>query len=376
MSPSPHASGMAAAAPRENRGVGRLLIWAALCFAVPAVLPRVVKPKKEPVAASAQRSTVAMEVRDVPKTIAELQAANPDYIAIGNSMLYTRLGKTPEKMNALTGKKFFFIVRNGSSSAAWYLSLKNIVVASGVKPKLVFFFIRDNDITSPFFRTAGDYAVYLNSLRGPEEPVLDAILGKAPQRQGAAGSLGRLLNGPGGLYHFPDWDEKLPRQVIDLAMDIGAVGTPKTALRSTLSSRFALEHLRPDLGADTPAPGSGDGYAPDGYSDLIGNYQEAEERSFLPAMMQTAKEHGLKLLFFRIKRRPDNKGVVSDESPALREYARHLQKWIEEHGGLFFDETYDTSIPASIYQDGDHVGEKHMDWYRASFWKRTAGLFP
>ena len=356
--------------------MARLVIWCALCALVPVALLRVVKPKKDPTRIAVIKSDVAADIRDVPKTIAELEAANPDYVAIGNSMLYTRLGKTPEAMNALTGKKFFFIVKNGSSSAAWYLTLKNIVAASRAHPKLVFFFIRDNDLTSPFFRTAGTYATYLNSLRGPNEPVLDDILRVAPTRKGPVGTVSQWLNAKGGLYSFPAWDEKYPRQLIDLSMDIGGGGMPKADLRSALSARFAINHLRGDMAADLPASGSGDGFAPDSYNDLNGNYHDAEEHSFLPAMMQVAKEHDLKLLFFRIKRRPDDQGRIDDEPPELRSYAQHLKAWIEAHGGLFFDESYDLSIPRSIYQDGDHVAEDQMDWYRASFWKRMAHLFP
>ena len=374
MTVSPSSSNSNPASPRG--AILRLVIWGGLTLLIPVLLLRMMKPKKDPTAVVVIKSDVAQDVRDVPKTIAELKAANPDYVAIGNSMLYTRLGKTADAMNKLTGKKFFFIVKNGSSSASWYLTLKNIVAASGVKPKLVFFFIRDNDLTSPFFRTSGTYAKYMNSLRGPSEPVLDEILRVPTEKQGVIGTAARLLNGKGGVFNFPAWDEKFPRQLIDLSMDIGGGGVSKTELRSVLSARFAVEHLRGDMAADLPAPGSGDGYAPDSYNDLNGNYKDAEAHSFLPAMMQVAKEHQLKLLFFRIKRRPNDQGIVSDESPELKPYAEHLKHWIEERGGLFFDETYDPAIPRTIYQDGDHVAEDSMDWYRASFWKRMAPLFP
>ncbi len=352
----------------------RLLVWVVLCAGLPVLLLRGQRVKKgAPVAA---RSTIAQEVIDVPGTIAGLKAAQPDYIGIGNSMLYTRLGKTPDRLSALTHRKFFFIIKNGSSSAAWYLTLKNVVAASGVHPRLVFFFIRDNDLTSPFFRTAGDYATYLNSLRGPQEPELDRLLGAPPQRPGLAGAAERFLKGPSGLYTFPAWDEKIPRHLIDVAMDAGGGGSGKGDVRSQLSARFAVEHLRGDLGADLPAAGSGDGYAPDSYNDLNGNYQDSEKNSFLPAMMQVAQEHHLKLLFFRVKRRPDAQGNVTDEPPQLPAYAAHLKQWIEEHGGLFFDESYDPTIPREAYRDGDHVAEDHMEWYRKYFWQRMAPLFP
>ncbi|MDB6139148.1 MAG: hypothetical protein JWO94_2220, partial [Verrucomicrobiaceae bacterium] len=272
MSFSPPASEPTAPAAAGGRGLGRLLISFLLCLGVPVMLLRSFRPKHDPTEIKVLHSDVAQDVRDVPKTIAELKAANPDYIGIGNSMLFTRLGTTPAKMNELTGKKFFFILKNGSGSAAWYLTLKNIVAASETHPKLVFFFIRDNDLTSPFFRTAGKYATYIRSLRGPQEPVVDALLKVPPARPGPIGEVSRRLNGPGGFFDFPAWDEKIPRQLIDVAMDVGSGLTPKAELRSLLSARFAVRHLRGDMAADLPAAGSVDGYAPDSYNDLNGNY--------------------------------------------------------------------------------------------------------
>ena len=372
----PHSSS-SVDAPRAGSMVGglaRLLIWGLLCAGAPVLLLRGQRQKKG--APAAIHSTIAKEVIDVKEAIADLKAARPDYVGIGNSMLYTRLGKTPAALNALTGRKFSFIIKNGSSSAAWYLTLKNVVAASGIHPRLVFFFIRDNDLTSPFFRTAGDYAAYLDSLRGPQEPVVDDLLRVTPVKQGLTGRVAQRLNGPGGLYSFPAWDERIPRHLIDAAMDAGGVGAAKTEMRSILSARFAVEHLRGDMAADLPAPGSGDGYAPDSYNDLNGNYVDSEKNSFLPAMMEVAREHGLKLLFFRVKRRPDAQGNVTDEPPELRTYATHLQHWIEERGGLFYDESYDPSIPREAYRDGDHIGEEHMDWYRKYFWQRMSSVFP
>ncbi len=356
--------------------VARLLVWCLLCLGAPFVLLREIQPKRTTKTnAKVDAAVTNQDVISVPKTIDALRAANADYIGIGNSMMFTRLGDTPERLNEITGKKFFFIYKNGSGSAVWYLTLKNVVAASGVKPKMVFFFIRDNDLTSPFFRTTGRYAAYLNSLRTPNEPVLDDVLDKPPIRQGPVGQLSRWLNEPGGVYSFPTWDEKIPRQLIDVAMDVGGM-IPKAELRKTLSARFAVKHLRGDVGADLPAAGSGDGYAPDSYDDLNGNYQGAEEKSFLPAMMQLAKEQGFKLMFFRIKRRPDDKGTVASEPPELRPYAEHLKHWIEERGGLFFDESYDPAILLRVYGDGDHISNKNMGWYQDYFWKRMAPLFP
>lgn len=353
----------------------RLIIWGVLTIAVPIlVLSKVLTGVG--FKSVALRSFGDNAVMDVGHEIAELQSAKPDYVGIGNSMLYTRLGRTPEKLNALTHRKFCLIVKDGTASAAWYLTLKNVVAASGVKPKVVFFFIRDNDITSPKFRTAGRSLSYLNSLRGKREAALDKVLGAEPSSIGLVDTVSDWLNGPSGLFTFKLWDEKVPNRMIELAMDIGG-GTGKAAQRTALAQRFSIEKLRGDVAADMPAASSNETQRLDSYNNLSTNYNaDAADQSLLPAMMEVARKQGIKLLFFRVKRRPDEQGNVSDEPPEMRGYIQHLKQWIEERGGLFFDESYDPAIRLSDYLDGDHIRPERMDWYQGYFWQRMAGMFP
>ncbi|MDB6139149.1 MAG: hypothetical protein JWO94_2221 [Verrucomicrobiaceae bacterium] len=363
-------------APRPRLpAFGRLLLWCVLTIAVPVLVLGRVMPdiglKTVPLKLMGDEG-----VMDLGREIAALKSAGPDYVGIGNSMLYTRLGRTPDQMNALTGKKFFFIIKDGSASAAWYLTLKNLVAASGVKPRVVFFFIRDNDITSPKFRTAGRSELYINSLRTLREPVLDKLLGTETAQVGLIEGVSDWLNGPTGCLNFTAWDDKFPHRVSDMAMDLGGGGGTKLAQREALAQRFAIEHLRGDVAADMPASNADSTQRLDSYNKLSTNYGEAEDHSFLPAMMEVAREHGIKLLFFRVKRRPDELGNVSTETPQLRLYARQLKQWIEAHGGLFFEETDDSTILESDYLDGDHIRPERLGWYQEYFWKRMEGVFP
>ena len=101
-----------------------------------------------------------------------------------------------------------------------------------------------------------------------------------------------------------------------------------------------------------------------------------EGSSFLPPIMEVAREHGFKLLFFRVKRRPDAVTNLPEEPAAMRDYARFLDGWMKQQGGLFFDETYDLSIRLSDYLDGDHIRPERLDWYRGYFWERMHGVIP
>ncbi len=327
-------------------------------------------------AGTSQGSSIAAGMLDVPAVIEKLRAEQPEYIAIGNSMMFSRFDMTPEKLNALTGHKFFFILRGGSTTAAWYLTLKNVVAASGVHPKLVFFFFRNTELTSPLVNTAGQNAPYLNSLRGPKEPLVDLLLQPPPARDGLFDGLvdrvGLWLDGPHGVYHYAGAKDAVQQRLSNLAMKAGGLKGRRLAVQD----RFSLTHLRYDVPADISANDEAKDGTFDPYQSLSKDYVNPEEHSFLPPIMDVARENGYKLLFFRVKRRPDSPDGIAVSEPAdMRGYVERLQHWIEVRGGLFYDETYDPNIRLEIYNDGDHVGEEHRDWYRRYFWQRMAPVF-
>lgn len=347
-----------------QHGLRHLLAWCLITVSAPFLLLRggTESPDRAP-AADGQNPS---EVADVKKAIATLQKERPDYIGIGNSMLYTRLGRSPKAMSELTDKRFSMILKNGSSSAIWYLMLKNIVAASEVKPKLVFFFIRDNELTAPLSQSSSNDSPYLLSLRGPEEPELDRLMGLTADGKVASPSVAQRLQ---GWFSFPAWEAQMPDDLADLAMDVGGLGVAKKYQRFALSDRFAVEHLRGDVAADKEA-------VIDPYNGLDSDHETSMANAPLTEMLKVAEQHGLKLLFFRVKRRPDAQGQVANEPATMRAYVDGLRTLIESHGALFFDESYDLAIRLEDYRDGDHIRSERMDWYRRYFWDRVKPLFP
>lgn len=313
-----------------------------------------------------KRRVTGADTIDVKAAIADLQAARPDYIGIGNSMMFTRLGKTPEAINALTGKKFFFIYKNGSDAPVWYLTLKNVVAASGVRPKAVLLFVRDNELTAPYAgRSEGLSSAYIKSVSQDHEPVLEQFMQQARATVPAMGQLGGWLS---AAYTFPTWQDQMTRRMTDLAMDMGGGGAPKKAQRFALSARFGLEHLRGDVGSDMAQT--------DELSLLTSSYSESTEASLLPEMLKLTRECGTRLIVFRVKRRPDALTHLPEEPAAMRDYAQFLKGWLDGQNGRFFDETYDLSIQLTDYLDGDHIRPERIDWYRTYFWQRMSGEFP
>lgn len=348
------------------RDAVRLVVWCVVCLAAPLVFLRGDPPTMEPEERADdqpdEKRRIGADTINVKAAIEELRAAKPDCIGIGNSMMYTRLGKTPEAMSALAGRKFFFLYKNGSDTPVWYLTLKNIVAASGVRPRAVLFFIRDNELTAPF-AAKDDLSSYSNSLEVGREPELERFM-----RKSRGGQDGRVDHWLEDMYSFAEWKARMSHRLTDVAMDLGGGGSPKKSQRFALSARFSLENLRGDVGADVPLP--------EEFNLVTGSFDEVASSSLLPEILRIVKECGTRLIVFRVKRRPDEQTHLPEEPGAMRSYSDFLNRWLRDRGASYYDETYDTSIRLTDYLDGDHIRPERLDWYRDYFWKRMKGEFP
>lgn len=365
---------MDAQAPRPAHGGqwregGRLVLWLLLCLAGAWLL--LLGGGTDPAREGAEGVPLGerrpgYETIDVKQAIGQLRAADPECIGIGNSMMFTRLGMTPEAMTELTGKKFFFLYKPGSDAPIWYLLLKNVVAASGVRPKVVFLFVRDDELTRPCSAKIGEFTSYVNSLRSVDEPELDRYTGK--RRPGVAGANTGLAAWLGDPLVLDERRQRMTRRLTDLAMDMGGGRGAKKHLRFSLAARFGLDHLRGDVGSDMPLT--------DALDLKSSSFAESTQASLLPEMVRLTSACGAKLMVFRVKRRPDPVTNLPEEPKEMREYAAFLEGWMKDHGGLCFDETYDPSIRLADYLDGDHIHPQRLGWYQGYFWERVKGLFP
>ena len=72
----------------------------------------------------------------------------------------------------------WWVMQPGTGSAYWYLALKNAVLDSGVKPKVVFIFFRDFLLTDVLFRVDDQFRWTVDTLAGPVEPELDRAIAR------------------------------------------------------------------------------------------------------------------------------------------------------------------------------------------------------
>ena len=292
-----------------------------------------------------------------PAPIEELRAINPGVIVIGDSMA-GRIHK--RRLEELTGAPVAPILRNATGSAHWFLIFKNYVIASGVKPRAVVVFFRETNLTDPMFRLGDPYRANADYLSHAFEPELNAAV--ASRTQGGWFRVHSAVDRAYAIEQTRRWLE--PELAVWPARIVaGGAGlqTPRsTELLNGLNTEFGLDRLRPAVAADMASVA---GESLDFARDV--------NRSVLPAFVTLAREHGLKLIFVRVLRRPEN-GRAPAETPALQRYIRDLGAYLEANGAIFRDDRYYPGMAALPYDDGDHISRVAMVPYTELFFEQMA----
>jgi len=273
--------------------------------------------------------------------VGELRYADPQWVFIGDSMLGTRIH--PMLFGEIAGdgtRIASFLFQAASGPAWWYLAFKNYLVASGVTPRLTFFFFRDTNMTDTMFRLEGHLGGALDEVAGQREPELDALV--AQRRLGFWWRVDATLN---HFYEVDDaraWMHPAVRRWFALYKnpDPSAVANFEASIERNFNENF-----RRDLKADLPATGD----EADFHRDL--------PTSVLPLIMQLSKDHTLPVCFVRVQRRPVG-NRPPPQSPALLAYVADFKHWATAQGACFHDDTGDPELTIDLYEDGDHFADR------------------
>jgi len=287
-----------------------------------------------------------------PEPIEQLAGMQPAYVVIGDSMAGTRVHTT--RLGELTGRPAAPILQAGSGSAYWYLALKNWVIASGAKPRVVFIFFRDTNLTDVLFRLDEGFRWNVDRVARAEEPELNAVIAAR------TGNLRyRVRSIVDRVYHA---DHARPWLVPALPDRLGRALVPgrreRNAFIRDMNARFDFMHVRPFEAADLAEA-----------VDREADFGAYVDRSVLPLMLREARAAGITLCFVRVQRRPVG-GRPPEQSRALRDYIAALRTYVDSQGGIFHDDTGDPNLPLEMYDDGDHVKEAWRRHYTENLHQR------
>ncbi|MEP7118571.1 MAG: hypothetical protein ABI880_13360 [Acidobacteriota bacterium] len=292
-----------------------------------------------------------------PGPIDNLRHGQPAWVFIGDSMLGTRIDPILLGQLSSTHDEIVSFLYNAATGPGWwYLAFKNQLVASGFKPRVIFIFFRDTNLTDTLFRLESLYGNALDGVAHEREPELNAMV--AARKRGVWSAVHTAAvrayetdvaagwAEPGIRRWFVNWRFPDP--------------SDRVRFDRALNERFDLANLRPDVAADLAGPNESADFA----RDL--------PTSVLPQIVELARSNGLQVCFVRVQRRP-NGTTPPSQSPNLRRYVADLKTYLAASGALFHDDWGDPEQPESIYADGDHVRDRRR--YTQIFHTRLEPLF-
>ena len=286
----------------------------------------------------------------------DLRRIGPQYVFIGDSMLGSRID--PTHMTRHIHRQTWWVMQPGTGSAYWYLAFKNAVLGAGLKPEVVFFFFRDYNLTDIMFRLDEHFRWSVDTMAGESEPELDAAI--ARRKQGGWHRVHDLVERAYGVRtvsaRAETWLRDWPAQIVAGKRDAEAFDTQ-------LNGLFAFDKLRPTAAADLAAP-----------DEALADFGQNVGASILPEILRLGREHGVRLCFVRVQRRPRADGPPV-ESPELVRYMADLRRYLEDNGAAFRDDTGDPDYTLEWYKDGDHTGGWTRRRYTELFAVKVAPLF-
>lgn len=295
------------------------------------------------------------------KPLRVLKKERPECVLLGDSMLETRIDQ--ETMSRVSGRKCLVLAKPGSSSATWYLMLKNLIAVQSTPPQTVIVFYRNRQLTLPAHRAEGDYRKSMEPFMSASEPVLESLIN---QGKVVADPLERAVQ---AVYPTERRREQAQEKVQAWALDLVASSREYEVIHNDAKKLFSPKNLRGGTAVDEQKEGGLGSLDPD---DHI--FAEKVEASFLPRMLEIAREKKIQLLFFEVKRRPNPDGSPGEESATGDEYDAALHAYLEKAGARYFDETRETDITLDFYGSGDHVATAMMPRYTELFWQKIGKL--
>lgn len=270
-----------------------------------------------------------------------IEENQPKIVLLGDSTLDD--GVDPELLAQQAGVQIYSIPVHGSASAMWYLLLKNNIVAAEHKPDYVLVVFRTSVLTAPAYRVQGKYFEALDEFAGVDEPIfleksfinfmnpLEVLAGRYLPLYVLRLQVRREIES-GVLYAVPS-----------------TFSCDRVCVDTSLNTIFYGKNLEPGVLADAVNIAESYLYTPEQL-----NFESQLEGSYLPDMIQIARDNGINLVFVRIK----IAAVDENSSPELVRYLASLKTYFEKQNVDYLDYGNDPRLPPDLYSDTVHLGAR------------------
>jgi hypothetical protein len=297
---------------------------------------------------------------DLPGERARLAAARAELVLIGNSLVRQDLDDAA--LAELLGVRVAKLTVGGAQSAWWYLALKNVAAPAEPPPRLIAVGFQDLALTEPGRATAGIDGANVRAFMDGGEPLL--------RERALESALGAPLLS--ALEHVPLWAvrESARTQLEQLLRD--GVVAPLLGLPLGGGSRgfaAALSNARMDralLAAYQTRTTNPESDAPE--------FERVVDASLLPAMVDAARARPVRLVFLRMPRLSDARGLP--EHSALTRYVERLAAWLAARDAALIDLTREVPLEPADFDAGDHLAASGAAKVTAHLAERLRALLP
>lgn len=215
-----------------------------------------------------------------------LNKTRPQCVLLGDSMLESRIDEAV--LDTVADRSCAVQVRQGTSSAVWFLMLKNVSAAQPHPPGTVIVFFRNRQLTLPAHRATGAHRARLEPVMHAQEPLVEELIGAEMRRRTPWPDRASQAAYPVQRQR-DDWRERVQAWALDLV----ASSREYTDIRTAARDIFSTKNLRGDQPQDEAQE---EGKI--GLDEPDHEFAAAVEPSFLPPMLRLAQAKGIRLVFF------------------------------------------------------------------------------
>ncbi|GAB4541306.1 MAG: hypothetical protein Fur002_09470 [Anaerolineales bacterium] len=270
-----------------------------------------------------------------------IEKEKPQFVMVGDSVLHD--GVDEKLLTQRLGVPALNFGEPGTGSAVWYLIIKNNIEDAPTPPKYIVIFFRDTVLTTPSFRTTGRYFSIVDDYAGKREPLVTEFAylnAMTPLEKFAASYL--------PLYTH--------RWELRAALDNALRYPPATLMGcNRRCADRAIYTLGPkELDAVALQQAVFDVEALNAPENL--NFQRNLKKSFLPAIVEIAKERNIHLIFARTK--STRFSHPNSEPPALQAYLADLQAYLAAENATYMDFAHEDRLLDSYFIDLLHFNSE------------------
>ena len=271
---------------------------------------------------------------DLASRRATIEREQPEVLLVGNSLL--RAAVSGPEFSQIANVPTTVAYSNGSTSAWWYLYVKNVVGKARHKPAYVGILFRDTFLTEPCYRVTGSWQKSIRKVMTEDEPTVQQL----SYGDSALSNINSPLN----------WVPREARNWVNLKIEKrleDLLGIPRGSGKPAVASTFVDENMVDGLYNRFQL-------AFEQTKDEYG-YQFAQQiaQSYLPRIIDELRQHHIVPVFIRARRRRD----LSPEPalPQLSRYIRQLEQYLSDRGAILIDFSNDDRIREHHFGAGDHL---------------------